>query len=268
MTQDRAARFNDLHADGMLLLANVWDAGSARIAQAAGARAVATSSAAVAWAHGWPDGNALPAELLQQTVRAVAAAVTVPLTVDIEAGYSDEPARVGQLVSALVSAGAVGINIEDGNAEPGLLCAKISATRAAAKQRGIDLFINARTDVFLRGLVAAPDRVSEVIARAARYRAAGANGLFVPGIVDARDIAAVIGAVELPLNVMARPDMMPAEALQALGVRRYSAGSAIAETMYGLASAMIREFTTSGRLETFGVTPMSYPALNSTMARG
>ncbi len=268
MTQDLAARFHDLHADGMLLLANVWDAGSARIAQASGARAVATSSAAVAWAHGWPDGNALPAELLLQTVRAVAAAVTVPLTVDLEAGYSDEPARVAELVSAIVSAGAVGINIEDGNADPGLLCAKISATRAAARGLGVELFINARTDVFLRGLVAATDRVSEVTAREARYRAAGANGLFVPGIIEAGDIAAVIGAIELPLNVMARPNMMPAGELRALGVRRYSAGSAIAETIHGLASAMMREFTTSGRLETFGITPMSYPALNSAMARG
>lgn len=262
-----ATRFHALHADGLLLLANAWDAGTARLAQNAGARAIATSSAAVAWAHGWPDGDALPVELLLQTVRAVTGAVEAPVTVDIEGGYSDEPARVAELVGAVIDAGAVGINIEDGGADPALLCAKIAAARAVAAARGVDLFINARTDVYLRGLAEPPRRAAEVVAREARYRAVGASGLFAPGIIDAADIAAVVAGIRLPLNVMARPAMMPAAQLQALGVRRYSAGSGISEAVFGLAQAMMREFVASGRLDAQGVVPMAYPELNKVMAR-
>src|SRR5947209_19572368 len=129
MTDRLDARFHALHAAGLLRLANAWDAGSARLARSAGARAIATSSAAVAWANGWPDGDVLPHELLLATVRAIAGAVDVPLSVDCEGGYSDDPMRVGELVSAVVGAGAVGINIEDGSATPELLCAKIAAAR-------------------------------------------------------------------------------------------------------------------------------------------
>ena len=137
-------------------------------------------------------------------MRAIAEAVDLPLSVDVEGGYSDEPMRVGELVSAVVGAGAVGINIEDGGAAPALLCAKIAAAREAARRHDVELFINARTDVFLRGLAPAGERVAEVVRREALYRAAGANGIFVPGVVEAADIAGIVAGVKLPLNVMAR----------------------------------------------------------------
>ncbi len=267
MTQALAATFHALHADGLLLLANAWDAGSARLASSAGARAIATSSAAVAWAHGWPDGDAVPTELMLQTVAEIVGAVHVPVTVDIEGGYSDDPDRVAGLVLSLLDAGAVGINVEDGARDVGLAAQKIAAARRAAGLRGVDLFINARTDVYLRGLVAPPQRVSEVIVRETRYREAGASGLFVPGITDPDDIAAVAAAVMLPLNVMARPGMVDQATLQALGVRRYSAGSAIAEAVQGLTLAMMREFTSTGRVDTFGVKAMPYADLNAVMKR-
>jgi 2-methylisocitrate lyase-like PEP mutase family enzyme len=264
----RADAFHALHADGLLLLANAWDAGSARLAQAAGARAVATSSACVAWAHGWPDGNALPVELVLSTIAAVAEAVDVPVTADIEAGYSDDPARVGELVGRVIDAGAVGINIEDGSSDPALLCAKIAAARKAADARGVKLFINARTDVWLRGLAPAGRRAEEAIARGARYADAGANGLFVPGITEAAEIEAVVRGTSLPVNVLARSGLSEAVDLRALGVRRYSAGSAIGETANALALAMMREFHASGRLATQGVPPLPYPELNAVMRRG
>ena len=259
-------RFHDLHGAGLLRLANAWDAGSARVAVAAGAQAVATSSAAVAWVHGWPDGDALPHELLLSTVRAIAGAIDVPLTVDVEGGYSDDPMRVGELVSAVIGAGAVGINIEDGAGAPELLCAKIAAAREAARRHEVDLFINARTDVFLRGLAPAGERVAEVVRREALYREAGANGLFVPGVTEPSDIAALVAGVRLPLNVMARPAVDPA-GLAALGVRRYSAGSSISEAVFGLAHAMMREFVATGRVDAQGVQPMAYPELNALMKR-
>ena len=261
-----ATRFHALHADGLLRLANAWDGGSARLAQAAGARAIATSSAAVAWAHGWPDGDALPVELLLQTTRAVAGAVDLPVTIDIEGGYSDEPARVGELVTALLAAGAVGINVEDGSKDPALLCAKIAAARAAAAAAGVDLFINARIDTWLRGLAAPGRRVAETLARAARYRAAGANGLFAPGVTDAEEIAGLVAGTDMPVNVLAWTGLPDAGRLQALGVRRLSAGSAISEAMHGHVLAMMREFVATGRVDTAGAPASSYGELQALMA--
>ena len=263
-----ATRFHALHADGLLRLPNAWDAGSARLAHAAGARAIATSSAAVAWAHGWPDGDLLPVELLLQTTRAVAGATGLPVTIDIEGGYSDEPARVGELVTALLEAGAVGINIEDGSKDPALLCAKIAAARAAAKTAGVDLFVNARIDVWLRALVPAGERGGETLARAARYRAAGANGLFAPGITDAGEIAALVAGTDMPVNVLAWTGLPDAGRLQALGVRRLSAGSAISEAMHGHVLAMMREFVASGRIDTTAARPATYGEVQAMMKRG
>ena len=262
-----ATAFHQLHADGLLLLANAWDAGTARLAQAAGARAVATSSAAVAWAHGWPDGDALPGELVLQTTRAVAGAVDLPVTVDIEGGYSDDPTRVGELVGQLVAAGAVGINIEDGGAAPALLADKIAAARAAAAARGVDLYINARTDVWLRGLAEPGQRVPEALARAARYRAAGASGLFAPGIVDEAEIAALVGDCGLPLNVLAWTGLPDAARLRALGVRRLSAGSAISEATQGLVLGMMKQFLATGALDGGDTAPLDYRAVQALMAR-
>ena len=270
MTQTLAAlanRFHALHAEGLLLLANAWDAGSAKLAQAAGARAIATSSAAVAWAHGWPDGDLLPVELLLQTVRAVAGATGLPVTIDIEGGYSDEPARVGELVTAVLEAGAVGINIEDGSKDPALLCAKIAAARAAAKATGIDLFINARIDTWLRGLAPAGERVAETLARAARYRDAGASGLFAPGVTDESEIAALVAGTDLPVNVLAWTGLPDAGRLQELGVRRLSAGSAISEAMHGHVLAMMREFVATGRVDTSAAKPATYGEVQAMMAR-
>ena len=262
-----ATRFHALHADGLLRLPNAWDAGSARLAQAAGARAIATSSAAVAWAHGWPDGDLLPVELLLRTTAAVAAATDLPVTIDIEGGYSDEPARVGELVAALLEAGAVGINLEDGSKDPALLCAKIAAARAAGDRAGVPLFVNARIDVWLRGLAPAGERVGETLARAARYRAAGASGLFAPGITDAGEIAALVAGTDLPVNVLAWSGLPAADRLQALGVRRLSAGSAIAEAMHGHVLALMRRFVETGRIDDADARPATYGEVQALMAR-
>ncbi len=267
-TAQRATAFHALHRDGLLLLPNAWDAGSARLAQAAGARAIATSSAAVAWDHGWPDGDRLPVELLVQTVRAIAGATDLPLTVDIEGGYSDEPSEVGALVTRVIEAGAVGINIEDGSKDPALLAAKIAAARTAAHDENVDLFINARIDTWLRGLAPAGERVRETLARAARYEAAGANGLFAPGVTDAAEIAALVAGSRLPLNVLAWSGLPEADRLRALGVRRLSAGSAISEAMHGAVLAMMRGFLANGRVDTPGVPAATYGELQAAMARG
>ncbi|RSZ57844.1 isocitrate lyase/phosphoenolpyruvate mutase family protein [Massilia atriviolacea] len=257
--------FHALHTDGLLMLANCWDAGSARIAAAAGARALATSSAAVAWSHGFADGSTLPRELLLASVKGILRASSLPLTVDAEDGYSDDPAQAAALAGELIDAGVVGINIEDGSGTPALLADKIRAIRALAEARGVNLFINARTDVYLRGFGAGAP-VAEVMRRAAVYEEAGASGLFVPGIVSADDIAAVAGATRLPLNVMVR-DGVPAPArLMQLGARRLSAGSAISEAMFGCVDALTRRFLESGKVNEAGLPQLGYGALNSLMS--
>src|SRR5262245_15798494 len=166
------ATFRDLHAPGRLLvLPNAWDAGSARLIEACGAQAIATTSSGVAWACGYPDGDAIPPEVLIDAVARIRRVLTVPLTVDAEGGHSAEPARVGETIEGLVDAGAVGVNLEDGSVHPpALLCAKIAAAKKAAARVGVDLFVNARTDVFLRGLVEPERRVAETLARGREYR--------------------------------------------------------------------------------------------------
>lgn len=224
-----AETFRSLHAGPRILrLANGWDAASARLIESLGAPAVATSSAAVAWSHGYADGDHLPVDLLVQTIADAARAVSIPLTADIEGGYSDDPFQVEETVARVIDAGAVGINIEDGGGAPELLAAKIEAARKAADRTGAPLFVNARTDVWLRKLATGEAAVAEALRRAAIYREAGADGLFTPGVVDPAEIRNLVEGVGLPLNVMAKPGLAPANDLEVLGVRRLSAATGLA----------------------------------------
>jgi 2-methylisocitrate lyase-like PEP mutase family enzyme len=267
---DQASAFQALHQAGkLLLLSNVWDAGSARLVQSAGGgslcKAIATSSAAVAWAHGFGDGHKLPQALLLATVKAIAGAIHLPLTVDIEAGGSDEPELAAELAAAVMGASAVGINIEDGGGSAELLASKISRIR---QRCGAGLFINARCDVFIRNPVPADQRVAETQRRAALYQAAGASGLFVPRVVDAADISALVLGTSLPLNVMAAPGLPNAQSLLALGVRRLSAGSCMAEALHGAMLGMTEAFLQTGQVPPLQFPALGYGALNTLMAAG
>ncbi len=162
-SSEAAARFRDLHRQGLLRLANAWDAGTARLIEQRGAAAVATTSAGLAWAQGYADGDRLDPDVLLQAVSHIARVIRVPLTVDVEGGYSDEPDSVAALVLRVVHAGAAGINLEDGAGAPDLLAAKIRAIREACVAQGADVFINARTDVYLRGLADRTDLGGEQV---------------------------------------------------------------------------------------------------------
>jgi len=260
---DRATAFHALHqGPGPLKLANAWDAGTARLIEHAGAKAVATTSAGVAWAHGYPDGDALPVDLLVGTIRSIVRAIKVPLTVDIEGGYAADAAGAGAVVARVVEAGAVGINIEDGSGMPDLLADKIAAARAAADKAGVKLYINARTDVYLRGLAPKPERVAAVLDRAGRYRAAGASGIFVPGLSEPDDIKAIVAGAGMPVNVMAWPGLADAAELGALGVRRLSAGSGITQAAWGRINGLARDFLEHGRSGALGEGAMPYGEVN------
>jgi 2-methylisocitrate lyase-like PEP mutase family enzyme len=245
----------------LLLLANAWDAGSARLVESLGARAVATTSAGVAWAHGYPDGDTLPVELLVASVRSIVRAIRVPLTIDVEGGYSDDPDAVAETIGAVVAAGAVGINLEDGGGSPELLAAKIRAIKARC-----DVFINARTDVYLRGLVAPDQAVAETLSRARVYREAGADGLFVPKLTDPAEIRSIADG-GLPLNLLAWPHLAPAAELAALGVRRLSAGSAIAGSAWRRTATLAAGFLRDGRSDPLSADAMPYGEINALFAR-
>lgn len=239
--------FRRLHAGpDLLILPNGWDAGSCRVIETLGAKAVATSSAAVCWSHGYADGHHLPVDFLVTTVREITRAIAIPLTCDFEGGYADDPATVGDNVARVIDAGAVGINIEDSRDPPALLAAKIAAVRKAADRAGVALFINARTDVYLKGLVPPEAAVGEVLRRAALYRDAGADGLFAPGVVIAGEIEAIAAGCGLPLNVMARPGLPKGPELQALGARRISSATGLGRAALAALNAATTHFLATG----------------------
>jgi 2-methylisocitrate lyase-like PEP mutase family enzyme len=300
------------HAGTPLILVNAWDAASARIVEAAGAPAVATTSAGVAWSLGAPDGDALNRDLAVALVSRVAAAVAVPVTADIESGFGATPAEVGQTVLAVIRAGAVGVNIEDAwcgsesgdvagrdigesgdvagrdigesgdvagrdigesgdvagrdiGAGPlravGDQCARLAAARAAARESGVPVFINARVDTFLRG-----GGIKDTVARASAYLEAGADGVFVPGVVDPETIAALVAAIAAPLNILVGPGAPPVPELARLGVARASLGSAVAQAAYAVAQRAAVEAYGPGTYDAVK-DGLDYSVLNGLMGR-
>jgi 2-methylisocitrate lyase-like PEP mutase family enzyme len=251
---DLAASFRRLHRpqDGtILILPNAWDAMSARVIEHAGARAIATTSAGVSWALGRPDGQGLTRSDAVEAVRRIARAVGVPVSADIERGYgSGSPEDVAETVRAVVDAGAVGINLEDapGRGEAPLLrpeehAARIAAARAAG---GPELFINARVDVYLAQAGAESGRFDETVRRARTYAAAGADGVFVPGILDASTIARLVKAIAVPVNIMASYGAPAVGELAALGVARVSVGPSITGAAMATIRAAARELLGTG----------------------
>src|SRR5260221_8007484 len=206
---EKAKRFAELHVVGApLVLYNAWDAGSAKSIQTAGAKAIATSSWSVAAAQGYGDGEAIPIEFAEQIVERIAATVDIPVTVDIEGGYSEGHGELAANVSRLLNMGVIGINFEDRIVKGSGLYSidrqarRIAAIREAARHSGIDLFINERTDVFFEHGEDAARAVNEALDRARAYAAAGASGFFIPGLVDDASIKRICDSIAVPVNVM------------------------------------------------------------------
>jgi 2-methylisocitrate lyase-like PEP mutase family enzyme len=214
----------------------------------AGAKAVATSSAAVAWARGYPDGDLLPmAKVVEMVEDVVGAAGDVPVTADFEGGYTDDLSELADNIKRVVGAGAVGINLEDGARDPDLHARKVDAARKAAEAAGVELFINARIDVFLKRLAEGEAAEAEAIRRAGLYRDAGASGAFVPGPSDPAVIGRLAKAIQLPLNIMLMPNLPDAKTLQGLGVRRVSSGGAPFRGAYAFLARSVAAYLETGQ---------------------
>lgn len=222
--------FAALHVPGTpLILFNVWDAGSAKVAAQAGASAIATGSASVATAHGVSDAEALPLELALANAERVVASVDLPVSIDFEGGYAVDEDALAANLAALAATGAVGCNFEDQViGGTGMHAIEVQAARIAAARRGAgpDFFLNARTDIFLQ---AQPDthdqaKADAAIERANAYAAAGASGFFVPGLADLDLLAKICAASPLPVNFMAFPGAPDAKAVAATGIARISHG--------------------------------------------
>jgi 2-methylisocitrate lyase-like PEP mutase family enzyme len=253
----QAELFASLHRAGdPLLLANAWDVASAVVVAAAGAKAIATTSAGVAWSLGVPDGADLGAERAAAVISRIAAAVSLPVSADIEAGYGDSPDAVAATVAAVVAAGAVGVNLEDRRDRSSLFgpseqADRLAAARAAAATftsvpGGAAVWINARTDIFLTGAYSSASAgVAAALERAAAYKAAGADSLFVPGLADLAAIAE-LAAGPLPVAVMVWPGAPTVAELTAAGAVRISLGSAVAQAAYGVAARAAAELFTVG----------------------
>jgi 2-methylisocitrate lyase-like PEP mutase family enzyme len=227
MTQTEKARlFASLHVRGNpLVLYNAWDAGSAEVVAAAGAKAIATGSASVAGAQGFKDAETLPIELAFANAERVVGAVDLPVTVDFEGAYAVEPQAVASNMARLKETGAIGCNFEDqviggeGIHPAGLQAERISAARAAV---GADFFINARTDIFLKAK--RETHVEQALERGQAYAEAGASGLFIPGLIDLKLVARFCERSRLPVNFMGYPGAPPVKELARTGVARISYG--------------------------------------------
>ncbi|TCV75859.1 isocitrate lyase/phosphoenolpyruvate mutase family protein [Neorhizobium sp. S3-V5DH] len=231
--KEKATAFAALHQKGNpVIIYNIWDAGTAKAVADAGAKALGTGSWSVAAAQGYADGENLPMEALLSTAKSIASAVELPLSVDFEGGYAEDPTELAKNVAKVIDTGAIGINFEDqvvggsGVYPISRQAERIRAIRSLADSRGIPLFINARTDLFLQE----GDRtkhtalLDEAVARARAYAEAGGNGFFAPGLADEELIRKLCEASPVPVNIMMMPGVSAPKRLGELGVARVSYG--------------------------------------------
>jgi 2-methylisocitrate lyase-like PEP mutase family enzyme len=271
----KAEQFRRLHhGPRMLVLPNAWDVVSARILEDCGHPAIATSSAAVAFSRGYPDGQHISRDEMLDVVARIARAVRIPVTADLEAGYGTTAKDMAETAKAAIEAGAIGMNLEDvtGDDESSfvdmpLQVEKIRAIRETAKSLGVPFVLNARTDVYL--IPAGPEatRFERTVERLRAYRDAGADCLFAPGLYDRETIAKLVKAVEAPTNILANPACPPLVELEKIGVARVSAGSAVMRAAMALVRKIGKEMLESRSCDTMFAAAIPYAELNRMMNR-
>jgi 2-methylisocitrate lyase-like PEP mutase family enzyme len=261
--REKAEKLRALHqGPGVLLLPNVWDVASARIIEEAGFPAIATTSAGVAFTLGYPDGQKISRTEMLAAVARIAAAVKVPVTADVEAGYGDRPEDAAETARGVIESGAVGMNFEDAapGGDPPLYelsqqIERIQAVRERARSAGVPLVLNARTDVYLLEVGDPQKRYDEALRRLAAYRDAGADCLFVPGVRDTETIARFVGDLRCPLNILAGVGSPPIPELVKLGVARVSLGSAPMRATLGILRRIAEELRAHGTYQNLADAP-------------
>jgi len=253
--REKAEAFRRLHAGpGVFVLPNVWDVVTARLVETAGFPALATTSAGVAWALGYPDGERISRDEMLAVVGRIARNVRLPVTADMEAGYGTAPEAAAETARGTIAAGAIGLNLEDGTDDGSLLdvtlhVERIRAVREAGAAAGVPIVVNARTDAFEIKEWTPAERLAEAVRRANAYHGAGADCLFVPHVSDAETIARLAREIEGPLNVIAGPPAPPIPELARLGVRRASLGPRLIQALLGLLRRAATELRDRGTYE-------------------
>jgi 2-methylisocitrate lyase-like PEP mutase family enzyme len=250
----KAEAFRAMHrGPKILVLPNAWDVASARIFEEAGVAAIATTSAGIAFTLGYPDGQKIPRDEMLSCVSRIAAKVKIPVTADVEAAYGDRPEDAALTARAVIEAGAVGLNLEDGTDDPqnpltdlSLQLEKIAAMRETAQSLGVPLVLNARTDVYLSQVGKAEGRFAEAVRRLAAFRDAGADCLFIPGLRDLPTITQLVRELHHPVNILVGPGSPSITELQKIGVARVSLGSSAMRATLGLAQKIAQELQTTG----------------------
>ena len=271
----KAEELRKLHSGPrMLVLPNAWDAASARVLEELGYPAIATTSAGVAFALGYPDGQRVSRDEMLEVVARIARAVRVPVTADMEAGYGTTLADMAETAKAIVAAGAVGLNLEDvtGETESSqvnteLQAEKIRTIREVSSSLGVSLVINARTDIYLMPIGPEAMRFERTVERLRAYRAAGADCVFAPGVHDRELIEKLVKAVAAPLNILITPGCPSIPELQKLGVARASAGSAATRATLGLLRRIGQELLETGTYSALFEGSIPYAEINGLMAR-
>ena len=257
-----------------LVLPNAWDVASACVLEELGYPAIATTSAGVAFALGYPDGQRISRDEMLDVVARIARAVRVPVTADMESGYGITPADMAETARAIVNAGAVGLNFEDvtgdtesSQVEMPLQVEKIRAIREASAAMGVSLVINARTDVYLMPIGPEATRFERTVERLRAYRAAGADCVFVPGLVDRGLIEKLVKAVDAPLNILVTPGCPSIPELQKLGVARASIGSGVMRATLGIVRRIGKELLETGTYSAVFEGSIPYVQVNEMMSR-
>jgi 2-methylisocitrate lyase-like PEP mutase family enzyme len=272
---EKAERLRKLHHGRRILaLPNAWDVVSARILEEVGHPAIATSSAAVAFSLGYPDGQRISRGEMLDAVARITRAVRVPVTADLESGYGKTPEEIADFTKAVVASGAVGLNFEDvtGDDESthvglGLQVKNIRAIRETAAAMGVPIVINARTDIYLMPIGPEATRFERTVERLRAYREAGADCLFVPGLCDREIIAKLVKALDAPLNILASQGSPSLDELEKIGVARVSAGSSAMRAAMGAFQRVAKDWLAHGSYDSLHQVTVPYNELNHMMAR-
>jgi len=278
--KEKAEMFLKFHQDKeILVLLNSWDAGSSKLIEACGYKAIATTSMGISAALGYPDCQVIQLSEMIEVISGIVNAVQVPVTVDIEAGYGNNLNEIIDSVKKIIATGIVGINIEDSiDLNPELIdpmefCERISAIRALSDSLGFHLVINARTDSFYTSPGSLREKLSESIKRGNKYREAGADCIFVQPVWDKETISTLVKEINAPINILSNPGIgggLPPSVheLEDLGVARLSLGSSLMKATLALIKKVANELSEKGTynilLDT--LTPLSDAAMAYKMA--